>query len=107
MFYFLDDKQTLIETSSQHLRDFRIAVEFKSLMTQAPGGVYLMPHLDDIRQFYGVIFVRRGLYKNGIFRFKLTLPPSYNSLGSTPQITFTPPIFNPLVDKKVCPVSFS
>jgi ubiquitin-protein ligase len=60
-----------------------------------------MPHLDDIRQIYGTIFVRRGLYKNGIFRFKIILPTTYNSLGSTPQIIFTPPIFNPLVDKKV------
>ena len=60
-----------------------------------------MPHLDDIRQFSGVIFIRRGLYKNGIFRFKMILPSNYNSLGSTPQIMFTPPIFNPLVDKKV------
>jgi hypothetical protein len=91
----------ILETSNQHLKDLRIAVEFKSLTSQAPGGVYLVPHLDDIRQLYGVIFVRRGLYKNGIFRFKMTLPPTYNSLGSTPQITFTPPIFNPLVDAKV------
>lgn len=63
--------------------------------------MYLIPHLDDIRQLYGVIFVRRGLYKNGIFRFQITLPPTYNSLGSIPKIEFTPPIFNPLVDKKV------
>jgi ubiquitin-protein ligase len=65
-----------------------------------------MPHLDDIRQIYGAIFVRRGLYKNGIFRFKIILPTTYNSLGSTPQILFTPPIFNPLVDKKVTNISF-
>lgn len=101
LFFSLDDKHSLLETSSQHLKDLRIAVEFKSLSKQGPGGVYLMPHLDDIRQFYGVIFVRRGLYKNGIFRFKMTLPSNYNSLGSTPQIIFTPPIFNPLVHPKV------
>lgn len=99
--FILDEKHSHLESSNQHIRDLRIAVEFKSLAKQAPGGVYLMPNLDDIRIFYGVIFVRRGLYKNGIFRFTMTLPPNYNSLGSTPQIVFTPPIFNPLVDKRV------
>lgn len=60
-----------------------------------------MPHLDDIRQHFGVIFVRRGLYRDGIFRFHLILPPDYNSSGSIPKILFTTPVFNPLVDDKV------
>ena len=60
-----------------------------------------MPHLDDIRQLFGVIFVRRGTYRNGVFRFQLLLPAEYNSVGSVPRIIFTTPVFNPLVDEKV------
>jgi len=86
--------------SAAHLKDFRLAIEYKYLMRNAPGGVFIMPDFDDIRQFYGVIFVRRGLYRNGIFRFKMTLPKSYNSVNAQPIITFTPPIFNPLIDSE-------
>lgn len=84
--------------SATHLKDFRLAIEYKYLMRNAPGGVFLMPEFDDIRQLNGVIFVRRGLYRNGIFRFRMTLPKGYNALNAHPSIAFTPPIFNPLVD---------
>ena len=80
-------------------------VEFKHLITHAPGGVYLFPHNTDIRQLFGVIFVRKGLYSGGIFRFKITLPPEYNSSGSCPHVAFTPPIFHPLVDPNVSKIS--
>ena len=46
---------------------------------------------------HGVIFVRRGLYRNGIFRFSLKLDRSYNSYNTHPIITFDPPVFNPLI----------
>ena len=75
--------------------------EFKHLVGHAPGGVYLVPHRHDIRQLFGVIFVRKGLHRGGVFRFTLTLPPDYNCAGSAPAVIFTPPIFHPLVDVQV------
>jgi hypothetical protein len=30
-----------------------------------PGGVFIVPELDNIRVFHGIIFVRKGLYKDG------------------------------------------
>ena len=44
--------------TSQYLRDFKLAIEFKYLMSHAPGGVYLMPEIDDMRKLHGVIFIR-------------------------------------------------
>lgn len=87
--------------SMQHLRDIKLAIEFKHMMKHAPGGVFLMPTLDDNRICHGVIFVRRGLYRNGVFRFRLVLPRTYNAINTHPQITFTPPVFNPLVNMEV------
>ena len=53
------DQNTLVEEhSAQHLKDFKLAIEFKYLMKNAPGGVYLMPEFDDIRKLHGVIFLR-------------------------------------------------
>ena len=88
----------MLEKSTQHIRDFKLAIEFKYLMKHAPAGVYLMPEFDNIRRLHGVIFVRRGLYRDGVFRFTMDLPQLYNDENTHPQITFTPPIFNPLVD---------
>lgn len=60
-----------------------------------------MPTLENNRELHGVIFLRRGLYRNGVFRFKVMLPNAYNSVDSHPLISFDPPIFNPLVDPAV------
>jgi ubiquitin-protein ligase len=57
-----------------------------------------MPSFSDIRFFHGCIFLRRGVYRDGAFRFTVKLPPDYSSINSHPEIRFTPPIFNPLVD---------
>lgn len=94
------EHSSFLESQHPHLRDIRLAIEFKHLISHAPGGVYLFPHNTDIRQLFGVIFVRKGLYSDGIFRFKITLPPEYNSPGTCPAVVFTPPIFHPLVDPK-------
>lgn len=88
----------VLERSTQHIRDFKLAIEFKYLMKHAPAGVYLMPEFDNIRKLHGVIFVRRGLYRDGVFRFTMNLPLLYNDENTHPEIVFTPPIFNPLVD---------
>ena len=86
------------EYATQHLKDIKLAIEFKHLAKHAPGGVYLMPELHDIRKLHGVIFVRRGLYRDGVFRFVMTLPPEYNDINTHPSIFFTPPIYHPLID---------
>ena len=39
--------------------------------------------------FFGIIFVRRGLYTNGIFKFQLRLPPKYNDTNQHPEIVFS------------------
>ena len=108
--------------SQDYLRNFKVAIEFKFLMKvkfrhlsypdprltlrpfslrfkHAPSGVYLIPEFDSMISFHGVIFVRRGYYRDGVFRFVMTLPNNYSSRqGSHPQFRFNPPIFNPLVD---------
>jgi ubiquitin-protein ligase len=94
----MENNSSQLESSSQHIRDFKVAIEFKYLMKNSPPGVYLLPEFDDMRHLHGVIFIRRGLYRDGIFRFKMTLPPGYNDVNTHPEIVFTPPVFNPLID---------
>ena len=86
-----------LESFDSKMRDFRLAIEYKYLIKHAPGGVYMLPELDNIRKLHGVVFVRRGLWRNGVFRFLVVLPDNYNTTGSFPHVFFTPPIYNPLV----------
>lgn len=85
------------EEREQALRDYKVTIEYKHLKSHAPGGVYLVPSLQDLRHFYGVIFVRRGLYHNGIFKFEIRLPLPYNSVNTWPQVIFTSYVYNPHV----------
>jgi ubiquitin-protein ligase len=82
----------------QALRDYKVTIEYKHLKSHAPGGVYLIPSMNSLRKFYGVIFVRRGPFTNGIFKFELELPLQYNDINQHPEITFTSAIYNPYVD---------
>lgn len=86
------------EEREQALLDYKVTIEYKHLKSHAPGGVYLIPSLDNIRLFFGVIFVRRGPYTNGIFKFTLTLPPKYNNINQHPEIRFLSSVFNPFVE---------
>lgn len=99
-----DDDHSLVsysfpqEERESALRDYKVTIEYKHLKSHAPGGVYLIPSLHDLRQFYGLIFVRRGPYTNGIFKFQLTLPPAYNALNTHPHIVFSSFVYNPHVN---------
>jgi ubiquitin-protein ligase len=86
------------EEREQALRDYKVTIEYKHLKQHAPGGVYLVPSLDDLRHFYGVIFVRRGPFTNGIFKFQVKLPEKYNDVNTHPEIQFSSYVYNPHVD---------
>lgn len=86
------------EEREQALRDYKVTIEYKHLKQHSPGGVYLIPSMDDLRHFYGVIFVRRGPFTNGIFKFQVRLPERYNDLNMWPKITFSSYVYNPHVN---------
>lgn len=87
-----------LEATERHLKNVRLAMEFKFLTRQAPAGVYMLPEIEDIRRLHGVIFIRRGLYTDGVFRFQIHLPDGYNDHNTHPIVLFTPPVFNPFID---------
>jgi ubiquitin-protein ligase len=86
------------EEREQALRDYKVTIEYKHLKSHAPGGVYLVPTLTDVRLFHGIIFVRRGPFTNGVFKFQLALPRLYNDKNQHPVIVFSTPVYNPHVD---------
>ena len=61
-----------------------MTVEFKHLQQNAPGGVYVVPAT--LRLWHGVIFLRRGMYASGIYRFRVELPEEYNEVDAWPRV---------------------
>lgn len=92
-------KIAMQEEREQALRDYKVTIEYKHLKSHAPGGVYVIPSLDDLRTFYGIIFVRRGVFANGIFKFVLRLPLKYNDVNQHPRISFQSYVYNPYVEE--------
>ena len=106
------------DRTAPHVKDFKLAMEYKYLIKQVPAGIYLLPerncmrsihlyrcshllsyliHILCGRRLHGVIFVRRGLYRDGVFRFVLELPVHYNDYNAHPVVKFTSKMFHPLV----------
>lgn len=81
----------------QAMRDYKLSIEYKHLKSHCPGGVFIVPSLDDIRLFHGVIFIRRGAFTNGIFKFTLTCPQNYNDVNTHPKVVFSSYVYNPHV----------
>jgi len=79
------------------MRDYKLSIEYKHLKQNCPGGVYLVPSFDNLRLFHGVIFVQRGTFTNGIFKFTLSCPPRYNDAGMHPILKFSSYVYNPHV----------
>lgn len=80
-----------------------------------PLGVYVMPSSNDLYGkwggekskwmavqlivcvvWHGVLFVHKGYFRSGTFRFQLNIPKDYPN--SPPSVTFFKDVFHPLVD---------
>ena len=72
-------------------------LEFRHLKLHAPAGVYILPSFDSLREWSGVLFVRSGVYKGGLFRFSMQLPRSYPANGACPRVLFQSRVFHPHV----------
>lgn len=91
-----DEAQVLQTRLKGLLSDFELLVEYEQLQTLAPEGVYVMPGLDSSRHWHGVIFVHKGFYRGGVFRFRIALPMEYPNVP--PSVNFLSRVFHPLVD---------
>ncbi|KAL1936497.1 hypothetical protein VTP01DRAFT_631 [Rhizomucor pusillus] len=84
--------------TSEYFKRYELMTEFINLKNpnHCPLGVYVMPSSDNINVWYGVIFVHKGYYRSGVFKFRMTIPESYPN--NPPSVTFLTDMFHPLVD---------
>jgi ubiquitin-protein ligase len=69
--------------------------------------MYIIPEYSDIKskilldnqlEWNGVLFIKEGAYKKGIFKFTIQIPQSYPS--KPPIVIFSTKVIHPLIDSK-------
>ncbi|KAK3933334.1 AKT-interacting protein [Frankliniella fusca] len=85
---------------SSYLQEYSIIAEYGMVREQSIPGVYVIPSAKSSLLWFGVLFVRQGMYQGGVFRFTLSVPENFPDTKSPPRITFQSPIFHPQVDMK-------
>ncbi|KAL0206992.1 hypothetical protein P9112_012703 [Eukaryota sp. TZLM1-RC] len=60
-------------------------------------GVYITPRKTDASIWDGIVFVRSGLYSQGIFRFLIEFPKHYEGVSVYPRLVFTTRLYHPLI----------
>ncbi|XP_070574120.1 AKT-interacting protein-like isoform X2 [Ptychodera flava] len=77
--------------------EYSLLAEYNQLLKQRLPGVHVLPSARSALLWFGVLFIRQGLYQEGIFKFTLSIPENYPD-GDCPRLVFDPPIFHPIVD---------
>ncbi|XP_013411457.1 uncharacterized protein LOC106174438 isoform X3 [Lingula anatina] len=77
--------------------EYSLLAEYNQLQKQKLPGVYVIPSAKSALFWNGVLFIRQGLYQEGIFRFSLFIPENYPD-GDCPRLVFDPPVFHPVIN---------
>ncbi|CAG9825100.1 unnamed protein product [Phaedon cochleariae] len=115
---FEGHKSEEIETIYKVYRqEYVILAEYKMVQNENIFGVYVIPSHESSLMWFGVIFVRRGFYEDGVFRFNILLdesfPDSSHPVGnfqevnrhplmyfSLQKVIFQSKIFHPVINSK-------
>ena len=84
-------------TEGSFYLEYSLLAEFTLVVKQKLPGVYVQPSFRSPLVWFGVIFIRHGLYQDGIFKFTVYIPDNYPD-GDCPRLLFDIPVFHPLVD---------
>ncbi|XP_066598000.1 AKT-interacting protein-like [Prorops nasuta] len=93
------DRPNVSQTSKEYavfLQEYNILSEYNLLCNQDLKGIYVIPSAQNSFLWFGVQFVRQGVYQGGIFRFTITLPDNFPD-GGCPKVIFQTKIFHPLI----------
>ncbi|CAI9720663.1 Hypothetical predicted protein [Octopus vulgaris] len=92
-----DKTPKLIQDLKRSTQEYALMAEFNLLSQQKLPGVYVVPSASNTFIWNGILFIRKGMYQGGIFRFLLKMPENYPSCDC-PSVYFIPPIFHPVIN---------
>ncbi|XP_064398486.1 protein AKTIP homolog isoform X2 [Halichondria panicea] len=74
-----------------------LMAEYCQLLKHPVPGVYILPSSVSSLIWYGIICLRVGIYKGGIFKFRVSIPANYPD-GGCPEFDFQAGVYHPQVD---------
>lgn len=77
--------------------EYALMAEYNMIQRQKISGVYVVPSAKSALVWNGVVFVRQGLYQDGVFRFSIEFAASFPD-SDCPSVVFRPVIYHPNVD---------
>ncbi|XP_065900456.1 protein crossbronx homolog isoform X2 [Dysidea avara] len=84
-----------VEEFSPYFRDYDILTEYKLLQDHHSPGVYVLPSFKSLHEWHGVVFVRGGPFRKGIFKFIIYIPDKFPQ--TRPMLKFKSKLSHPLV----------
>ena len=76
---------------------FRVLLaEYRQILQHLPSGIVVAPAFHTILEWHGVVHVKEGYYRGGVFKFVINVPVDYPA--SAPAVYFFTSVFHPLVD---------
>ncbi|XP_011505864.1 PREDICTED: protein crossbronx homolog [Ceratosolen solmsi marchali] len=80
-----------------YLQEYNILAEYNMLRSQDLRGIYVIPSAQNSFIWFGVQFIRQGMYQGGVFRFTISLPQNFPD-GKCPNVIFQTKVFHPLIN---------
>ncbi|KAK0179767.1 hypothetical protein PV327_005488 [Microctonus hyperodae] len=93
------DRPTVTQNNTEYivyLREYSILSEYNMLQVQDLRGIYIIPSAKNSFLWFGVVFIRQGMYQGAVFRFTITLPDNFPD-GECPKVAFQTKVFHPLI----------
>jgi len=95
------DKKTSTPKGSHsygaYYQEYSLIAEFSLLRSQRLPGIYCLPSAESPNLWWGVLFIRQGVYQEGVFRFRVVIPAHFPD-AEVPSIVFEAPVFHPCID---------
>jgi hypothetical protein len=73
----------------RYLKEFLLSSEYKKMKDDPPAGMYVIPSGVAPYMWHGVLFVRKGFYQGGVFRFCVHIPEAFPDTDQCPQVRIT------------------
>lgn len=88
--------EDLNKVYKMYRQEYLILAEYKMIQTENIQGVYVIPSRENSLLWFGVIFVRSGLYEDGVFRFTMLLDENFPD-GEHPKVIFQCNMYHPVI----------
>uniref|UniRef100_F1L7A2 AKT-interacting protein n=1 Tax=Ascaris suum TaxID=6253 RepID=F1L7A2_ASCSU len=86
--------------SEKLVKEHIISAQYAQICREPIDGVYVIPSVADPSVWFGLLFVRRGIYMGAVLRFTIFLPGDFPSTSEIPVVRFEADVFHPHLNKE-------